>query len=488
MTLPPELVVLPSLAAAVLLRALPDRPRRWASGATGVLQLGLAAALALQVAQHGTSEGFTGYFRADFLNAWLALTTAIVGAGVALYSIPFMRLHAQHGDFAKGLLPWYESLLHASMGLLQLTLLTSNIGLVWIGLEATTIVTAFLVGFYREEASVEAAWKYILLGSVGITLGFVGTVLVYHSSLQVLGVEGAGLDWGVLQAHAASLDPGVLKLAFVFVLIGYGTKAGLAPMHTWLPDAHSQAPSPVSALLSAMFLNVSFYGLLRFHAITTAAVPGFSGGLLLAFGLLSILVAAPFIIAQRDYKRLFAYSSVEHMGIAAVGFGLGTPLAAFGGLLHLFNHAVAKAALFFTAGNLSLAFGSRRIDAVQGAAERLPVTASGLLLGGLAVTGAPPFALFFSEFLILTGALQAGQPAVAGVLVLALVVVFGGFMAHALRMGHGAPPARAEARELGGLASAVILVFVGLALLAGLWVPGPVAALVGEAARLLAPT
>jgi len=481
--LPPEAVLAPALLAAAGLRLLPKRPRRLASAAAAWVQLALASWLAWEVTTGGPVRGASSYFAADALSAWLTLATAVVGAGVATYSVPFMDLHEKHGDFARGLLPWYEPLLHASMAMLLLTLLTSNMGVVWIGLEATTILTAFLVGFYREEASVEAAWKYILLGSVGITLGFFGTVLLYYSSVQAFGFTETGLDWAALQANAPLLDPTLLKLAFVFVLIGYGTKAGLAPMHTWLPDAHSQAPSPISALLSAMFLNVAFYGLLRFHGITSAAVPGFSGTLLLAFGLFSVLIAAPFIVAQRDYKRLFAYSSVEHMGIAAVGFGIGAPLATFGALLHMFNHAVVKAGLFFTAGNLSLAFGTRRIEAIEGTASKLPATTAGLVLGAAAAAGAPPFAPFISEFLILSAAVQTGQVAVAAVLVVLLVVIFGGFLAHVLGMSHGPP--RGDPREPSRAASALILGLVALALVLGLWVPEGFRSLVAAAAGTL---
>jgi hydrogenase-4 component F len=467
-----------------VLRVLPRQGRRYGSVAAALAQLVLALLLALDVAREGTVTGPTGYFRADALNTWLLVTMALIGACVAMYSLPYIRTEREHGNVARGLRPWYEPMLHASMALLTMTLLTSDLGLIWIGMEAATIVTAFLVAFYREDVSLEAAWKYLLLSSVGITLGFFGTILVYYSSLQALGASSRGLDWATLQANAGLLDPDVVRLSFVFVLIGYGTKAGLAPMHTWLPDAHSQAPAPVSALLSAMFLNASFYGLLRFHGITNAAVPGFSGPLLIAFGLLSLLVAVPFIIAQRDYKRLFAYSSVEHMGIAAIGFGLGGSLATFAALLHMVNHAIVKAALFFTAGNLDLAFSTRRIEAVQGVAASMPATGAGLLLGALAITGAPPFSLFVSEFLLLTAAVQQGQLAVAAIVILALVVVFGGFMAHAIRMGHG-PREGPEVREPSRLGSGVILALLGLSLLFGLWLPAPVQRMAAEAARVL---
>jgi hydrogenase-4 component F len=239
-------------------------------------------------------------------------------------------------------------------------------------------------------------------------------------------------------------------------------------------------------MLSAMFLNVSFYGLLRFHGITEAAIPGFSGPLLLAFGLLSVFIAVPFIVAQRDYKRLFAYSSVEHMGLAAVGFGLGGALATFAALLHMVNHAVVKAALFFTAGNLDLAYSTRRIESITGVGAAMPATGAGLVLGALAITGAPPFSLFVSELLLITAALQLGQPLVAAGVVVALVVVFGAFVAHAVRMGHGAPPQPAP-REPSRVASAVILGLVGLALLFGLWLPLPVEDLARQAAQVLVP-
>ncbi len=234
-----------------------------------------------------------------------------------------------------------------------LVVVCDNLGMMWVAIEGTTLASAFLVGFYEKDTSVEAAWKYLIICSVGIALALFGIVLTYASSIELLGDSSSALEWTTLRSIAPELDPTYLRLAFIFIMVGYGTKVGLAPMHTWLPDAHSQAPSPISAMLSAVLLNCAFYGILRFFIITELCVPGFATDLMLIFGLLSMAVAAVFIIVAKDSKRLLAYSSIEHMGIMSLGFGLGGFLGIFGALFQMLNHALTKPILFFSWGTSS---------------------------------------------------------------------------------------------------------------------------------------
>ena len=411
-----------------------------AAGATATLAL--AAVVVVRVAKDGAFEALHGLLYVDALSALMIGTVATVGFAAALVSIGYLRhdLAAGHVPLGRGGVRWYFLGLHGFVWTMLATVSVDNLGLLWVGVEATTLASALLVGFYRTKAALEAAWKYLILCTVGITCALFGVILTYYAARQ--GGISASLDWSVLGREGADLDPALMRLAFVFVLIGFGTKAGFAPLHTWLADAHSQAPSPVSGLLSAVLLSCALYGILRFHVLTTSATGSeFSSHLLLAFGLISVAVAAPFVIVQRDLKRLLAYSSVEHMGLMAVAFGVGGPLGVTAGLLHLVNHAATKALLFFAAGDLVQRFGNRRISAIHGALRVAPLAGWALLLGVLAITGVPPFGIFISETALVGAGFQGEWPAVATVsaVVLLLGVIFAGMLMQALRVSYGAP-------------------------------------------------
>ncbi|HEY3272357.1 MAG TPA: proton-conducting transporter membrane subunit, partial [Methanocella sp.] len=307
----------------------------------------------------------------------------------------------------------------------------------------------------------------------GITLALLGTILAYASSISVLGESSSGLNWSTLAANASSLDPTLLKIAFILVLIGYGTKAGLAPMHTWLPDAHSEAPTPISALMSGVLLNCAMYGILRFHIIAIRALGyGFSGTLLLIFGFLSLATAAAFIILQKDYKRLLAYSSIEHMGIIAIGFGIGGPLAIFGALLHMFNHALTKSLMFFGAGNVLMKFKTKNIAEVRGIATLMPATAILFLAGSFAITGSPPFSIFLSELTILMAAVSQGNYLVCAVYLILLTAIFAGFIYYAGRMLFGEPAPGTIRGEVSYVGIGVMALLAVIILVTGLFIPG----------------
>ncbi|MDD5473101.1 MAG: hydrogenase 4 subunit F, partial [Candidatus Methanoperedens sp.] len=340
---------------------------------------------------------------------------------------------------------------------------TNNLGL-WIAIEMTTLVSALLMILYSRKSSIEAAWKYMIICTVGITFALFGTILTYYGAVKILGESGDALNWTSLIAVADRFDPAIMKLAFIFILIGYGTKAGLAPMHTWLPDAHSEAPTPVSALLSGVLLNCAMYGIIRFYTITTKSTgAAYTSNLLIIFGLLSIGIAVPFIILQEDYKRLLAYSSVEHMGIVALGIGFGGVFGVFGAILHMFNHAMTKSLMFFGAGNVLLKHETKEIDGVSGIIKSMPVTGPMFLIGGLAITGSPPFSIFLSEFTILTAGFMQGHIVASVLFLLFIIMIFAGFFHNISRMILGIPKPGISTGDVSRwtlVAMAILLVFV----------------------------
>jgi hydrogenase-4 component F len=436
---------------------------------TGIL---FAVSVAFGVQVFGSGGLFEGTLFLDAFGAFTLIIVAFIGFMTSVYSIGYMGREHEEGQFPLTRLRLYYALLNGFIFTMVLVCVANNLGVMWIAIEGTTLASAFLVGFYNKETSLEAAWKYIIICSVGITLALLGIILTYASSTKIPGTESTALDWTTLMNIASQLDPTLLKVAFIMVLVGYGTKVGLAPMHTWLPDAHSQAPTPVSALLSGVLLNCAMYGILRLHMITSAALgPGFSGTLLLAFGVLSLAIAAAFVILARDYKRLLAYSSIEHMGIIAIGFGVGGPFGVLGGLLHMLNHAVTKSMLFFTSGNILLRFKTKAMDEVRGLGRAMPLTALFLVLGALAITGSPPFSIFISELTVVYGGLQQGQYLVVALTLLFLIVIFAAFLWHVLRMvfGNGAEPAAKG--EVSRLNLVVIGVMMVVAVVFGLYLP-----------------
>jgi hydrogenase-4 component F len=464
--------------------------------AGGLLTLVAGALVVVDVARNGPRTALGGQLYVDALSAVMIAAIAGVGAAAALVSVGYMRrdLAARHVPEGRRGLGWYYLGLHAFVWTMLATVMVDNLGFLWVGIEATTLASALLVGFYRTRAAIEAAWKYLIICTVGITFALFGVVLTYYAALQAGGSAGS-LDWTDLSRNAASLDPAMMRLAFVFVLVGFGTKAGFAPLHTWLADAHSQAPSPVSGLLSGVLLACALYAILRFHVITTGATgTAFSANLLLGFGVLSVAVAVPFIVLQRDIKRLFAYSSVEHVGLMAVAFGIGGPLGIYGGLLHLLNHAATKALLFFVAGDIVQRFGTRRITALRGVLRAAPLAGWLLLLGVFAITGAPPAGIFISELTIAGAGFSGGRTRVAAsaFVVLLLGIVFAGMLAHVLRVAYGTPPgdtARAAAPRRRGdlLTVAALLPLAAVVLLFGVYVPESISDLLDDVVTVLAP-
>ena len=412
-----------------------------ANGAT--LALGLD--LAVRVVHTGPVTGPGGVLRCDSLSAFMVV---VIGSIALLASWLGVRVIAAEREGPRaGRATIYGVLVQAFVATMLLAVLAANVGVLWVAVEATTIVTAFLVGHRRTKGSLEASWKYIVICSVGIALAFLGTVLVYLATLHAGGHSAHALDWTSLMAHARHLDPGVMKLAFALLVLGYGTKVGLAPMHSWLPDAHSQAPAPVSALMSGVLLTVAFYAILRFKAVTDLAVgPHFSRTLLVIVALLSLAVAASLLLTQRDYKRMLAYHSIEHMGLIALGAAAGIPLAIAAVLLHILGHGLAKSVLFLTSGEIMTSEGTSQIDGVRSLLARRPTLGGIFGIGLIALLGFPPFSLFASELGMIRAEFQVGLGWAAALAMVAMVAIFIAVIGHARHMLLGrvaipAPPA-----------------------------------------------
>jgi len=379
------------------------------------------------------------YLRADGLSSFFLVNIAFISGLVLVYASGYLR-HTGEGRFSSP--RWFYALVFLFLFTMISVCLSANLGLLWIMMEGTTLASALLVGFYNTEGAVEAGWKYLMVCTVGIAFALFGTIVLYLAAVKGGMNPAAALDWVSLMdaVPRIGLDPHLMKLAFLFVIVGYGTKIGFVPMHSWLPDAHAEAPTPISALLSAVLLNCAMYAVMRYDAIVSRATgSGFPHTLLLIFGLLSMVVAGLLILVQSNLKRLMAYSSVEHMGIIAVGLGLGGPLGLFGALLHTFNHSVAKSLLFFSAGNIRHNFGTLRMDSISGMTRTMPQTSAALVIGSLAIVGLPPFSLFISEFAILSEAFAQARFLVVGLFLVMLSVVFGGFAYHLLRLLCGDP-------------------------------------------------
>lgn len=385
-----------------------------------------AAALPLTIlSTDGPYRYWADYIVVDMPGAWVALCTSAVYLLASIYAIGYMRLL----DEDERLWGFYALFAAFAFTVLASTAM-NNAGLYWIAIELTTLVSTFLVGFERAAESVEAAWKYIVIVSAGISLALLGTVLFYWSGSFVLGPV-YDMTWATLQQSASKMNPTLVSLSYLLVLIGYGTKVGLAPMHSWLPDAHSESPAPVSAMLSGALLNGAMLGIVRYLAICDAAGVGpFTRAVLVALGVLSLLIGALFIVRQDGIKRLMAYSSVEHMGVVALGFGFGGLFGVAGALYHMLNHSLNKSLMFFGAGNVMRSFGTKEIRGIRGVWKRFPVQGSLWLAGAAAITGAPPFGLFLSELVILRAGLEQNYGWAAAAMLVLLIVIFVGFLNH----------------------------------------------------------
>jgi len=428
----------------------------------------VCAFLAVARVAHEGVYAAAGIFSVDALGAIVLIIVSIVGFAAAWYSDPYLRVELSKEVIDPLKVRQYFVLLHLFLFAMYFAIITSSPILAWVAIEATTLSTAFLVSFYNKSSGIEAAWKYLIINSVGLLLAFFGTLLFLYPMLSTnhLGI----VSWQSL-IGAVGLDPFIAKAAFIFVMVGYGTKTGLAPMHTWLPDAHSKAPVPVSALLSGVLLNVAFLTILRFKLVTDAAVgPEFSRGVLIFFGLASILVAAFIIFIQKNYKRLLAYSSIEHMGVIALGFGFGG-LGAFAALLHMVYHALAKSLLFLSAGNIFIKYSSTKIKNITGVAAVLPVTAALFVIGFLAITGVPPFGIFNTEFLILSAGIK-DHLAITIVALAGLALIFAGFLRHVVAMVMGPNDKGLSRGESGVGTVAPIIVLAALLIVGSFYIPG----------------
>jgi hydrogenase-4 component F len=400
------------------------------------IALAVSVVTALKVAESGTYAPLA-LLSVDSIGAILMLIISFVGFFTCIYSVQSMREETKNGAVGLTRVRQYFILLNLFLLAMFVATMASNPVIGWIAIEATTLSTAFLISFYNKPDSMEAAWKYLIINSVGLLIAFFGTLLYLTAVKSMEG--GTMISWQTLMDNAANLDPMVAKIAFVFVLVGYGTKVGLAPMHTWLPDAHSKAPAPISALLSGVLLNVALISVLRFKAITDLAIGNlFSQKILIIFGLLSIVIAVFIIFGQKNYKRLLAYSSIENMGLMAVGLGFGG-VAASAAILHMIYHALVKSALFLSAGNILLKYGSTKIVKVKGVLSTLPITGVFFLLGLLAIFGTPPFGMFMTKMLILSEGIKI-NPFISGAILLLTAILFIGFFKHVISLLFGEKP------------------------------------------------
>jgi hydrogenase-4 component F len=424
--------------------------------------------LTSQVMDDGPQFVLGQQFYIDPLNVFLVTLTAFVGLTTAIFSRPYMRIEQDHGKMTPPRMRLYHSMYQLFSFTMLLGFTTNNLGIIWVAMEAATLTTVLLVSVYRTTASLEAAWKYFILCGVGIAQALFGTILMYMAAEKVLGPEHATLLWTGLNDIKGQLDPTIVSLAFVFLLIGYGTKIGLVPLHSWLPDAHAEGPTPVSAVLSGLLLNVAMYAVLRCKVLADGALDSnMAGQLMMGFGLLSVTVAAFFLSRQKDVKRMFSYSSIEHMGLITFAFGMGGPVANFAGLLHMTVHSLVKSAIFFTVGHATQKAGTQLISEIRGLIKVNPTVGWGLMLGVMAILGMPPFGVFASEFLILTTAMRE-QPWAAPFLFLALGVAFASMLIRVLPMVFGDSTLKPLAHP-----PALIPVFVhlALALVLGLYIP-----------------
>lgn len=470
------LVAIPAVAAGVL--AMQTDYQRAA-------QINLAASgttlfFALLLLFKGQESGT--FLFVDDLNIVFIVLSTFIGFTTSVYSASYIRHELDMGKLSLGNLRFYHATYQTLMCAMNLALLAANIGLMWVSVEVATLTTVLMVGVYRTRDSLEAAWKYFILGSVGIALALFGTILIYMAAEPVLGEGYNAMVWSSLMQSASQFSPRLLNVAFVFLMLGYGTKVGLAPMHAWLPDAHAEGPTPISAVLSGLLLNVALYAVLRFKMLLTANAAAITPGpMLIALGLASVLFAAFMLYRRDDIKRLFAYSSIEHMGIIAFAFGIGGPLANFAGLLHMAMHSLTKSAIFFSVGHITQVKGTQKIADIRGLTESHPFLGWSLVVGVMAICGLPPLGVFMSEFLVVSSAF-ARQPWLAAPLVLGLLVAFGALLMRLIGMAFGEPSKSVGKVET---SSAPFVAHLALVLIAGVFLPAYLITWFQNVARLL---
>ena len=471
------------VAGALVLAAIGHRDQALAVNMVVCLATFLSAtALTVRVISHGPLLVLDRLFFVDSFNVFLVALTAFVGFTTSIFSRQYMRIERDSGRLTPARLRLYHSMFQVFNFTMLLALLTNNMGILWVAMEAATLATVLLVSLYRTPASLEAAWKYFILCGVGIAQALFGTILLYFAAEKLLGAEGGALLWTELNTVKSQLEPTVLSLAFVFLLVGYGTKVGLVPLHNWLPDAHAEGPTPVSAVLSGLLLNVALYAVVRCKVLVDGSLQtSFAKGLMMGFGMLSVVVAAFLLSRQKDIKRLFAYSSIEHMGIITFAFGMGGPVANFAGLLHMTVHSLTKSAIFFAVGHAAQKTGTQLIDGIRGLITISPTIGWGLVLATLAILGMPPFGVFASEFLILTTAIH-DQPWATPLLLVSLGVAFAAVFSKVQPMVFGETTAKRLPHRP---AMSPVFVHLAIVLMLGLWIPPFLADWYRQAAKLI---
>ena len=471
------ILLLIPLAAAAVLALLP-----WHRVSSILNALASLGTLSVAVSLLFDRPAPTPFVFIDDLNISMVVLTSLVAFTTAWFSASYIAHEVEIGRLTPTALRFYHAMYQFLSFAMILALVANNIGAMWVAVEAATLTTVVMVSIYRTRESIEAAWKYFILGSVGIALALFGTILIYLAGQAALGPGVEALAWTELHAHAASFDASILNLAFVFLLVGYGTKVGLAPLHAWLPDAHAEGPTPISAVLSGLLLNVALYAVLRFKMILAGNAGAIAPGpLMLAMGLSSLLMASVMLYRRRDIKRFFAYSSIEHMGIITFAFGVGGPLANFAGLLHMALHSLTKSAIFFAVGHIAQVKGTQKIADMSGLTQSHPLLGWGFVLAVLTIAGLPPMGLFMSEFLVVTSAM-ARQPWLAVPVVAGLLLAFGALVLRLQQVAFGEP--RGSSAPVS--ASLVPLyLHLSLALIAGILLPGPLVTWFQNIARLL---
>ncbi len=487
--IPIALLAIPLAAAALSWLARSRRTMETVNVVAAGTLLLAAVALAAQVLRDKTVTALGGFLYADALSALVVLLTAAVGLLSTVYSVGYLRQDEANGVFedAIGRMRRYYSLTPLFIGAMLLVALANNLGVMWVAIEATTLASVFLVTFYGKITSIEAGWKYVVIGGVGLSMALFGTIVTFYSAKGVLGAETlAGLNWSVLVSRAAGFDRAAMRLAFLLVLLGYGTKAGIAPMHTWKPDAYSEAPVPAAAILSSAMLNCALYGLIRHYALANRCLgDSFTSPLLILFGVLSMGISVPFVLVQRNFRRLLAYHTIDHAGIMVTALGIGGPLGTLALMLHMTYHTIAKSLLFLCAGSVYQRYKTDLFRNIkEGVIHSMPLTGSVFLMATLAIVGTPPFSLFQSEFLIVSTAFTGGHILASVLFVVFGTCIFAGAAVHVGKLvlgpaGPALPPLRTRWQDSSVLAMGLVL--VGIAF----WLPAPLLELIRGAARVI---
>lgn len=432
---------------------------------------------------------FNEFFYLDSLSMIILLLISFVGFVSSIYSVNYMGKQYQDGIVDdKHLVRYYQGF-NIFLFTMLLVPMINNAGLMWVAIEATTLISVLLIMIYVKEDAIRSAWKYLIIATVGLSFALIGTIFFYYANIHdpILQVqpEEDKINWTNMLENSKSMDPMIVKIAFIFIIIGYGTKAGIAPMHTWLPDAHSESPTPISAMLSGVLLNCALYGILRFHLISSGSIgPEFSDNLLIIFGLLSVGIASFSILFQKDMKRMLAYSSVENIGIVTLAFGFGGFIAIYGAILHMINHAIVKPLMFFASGKISQKYETKAMSKIKGIITIMPITGIMFLIGGLAIVGLPPFNIFLSKFMILSSGFSSDHILASSVLIIFLAVIFIGFIRNLVMMSFGKPKTQIKSGELGYLSIVSMGMLVAFIIILGIYIPGPLDILIHDAVNI----